>query len=236
MLKCSSQSEAPTNSGCFLLYLETATIHYSECSLGTETKHNLLEKAAVKQKAHFIRSRFRDSCLLGKFAVAVCLANLAHCTEMTPLSFYGRHQLTKYFVLFKKGIIFYSHYQRGKNTGFDIHSDFFHICKTMCFDLKRRQVTSWWTWLWEQISSASDGLLASVGEKTGFDGSPRKSIMANECWWQLYKFRATDFLCFNKDSAWSETTSASFNFGHLIEQLCVTIELQRGFFHPSALK
>jgi len=31
------------------------------------------------------------------------------------------------------------------------------------------------------LPTVSDGLLVSAGEKAGFDGSPGKSIMANEC-------------------------------------------------------
>lgn len=47
--------------------------------------------------------------------------------------------------------------------------------------------------------------------------------MANECWWQLHKFRPTDFSCCNKNSARSETTRASLNldiwWSSFVEQL-----------------
>lgn len=73
------------------------------------------------------------------------------------------------------------------------------------------------------LPTVSASLLVSAGEKAGFDGSPRKSIMANECWWQLHKFRPTDFSCCNKNSARSETTRASLNldiwWSSFVEQL-----------------
>lgn len=101
-----------------------------------------------------------------------------------------------------------------------------------CCDLKRKPVASWRA----NLPTVLDGLLVSAGGKPGFDGSPRKSIVATERWWQLHQFRTTHFLCCSKEFSKIRNYQSIIKSGYLMEHLCETIELQRGFFCPSPLK